>query len=166
MEYVEGVPLDVYVEREHPTLTDLLSLFARICHAANHAHQRGVMHRDLKPGNILVDGQAQPRILDFGLAKQTDRLATTDESISMPGEVAGTPSYMSPEQTRGDPARIDIRSDVYSLGVILYRLLAGRSPYGEQKGLRDLLKARSTSWNRSRRASCRRAFPARSMRSP
>lgn len=134
MEYVEGVPLDTYVEREHPGLADLLGLFARICHAVNHAHQRGIMHRDLKPGNILVDERAQPRVLDFGLAKLTDGLGSADESISMPGEIAGTPAYMSPEQTKGDPSQIDVRSDVYSLGVILYRLLTGQSPYIRSAG--------------------------------
>lgn len=134
MEYVEGVTLGAYVEREHPALVELLALFARICHAVNHAHQRGIMHRDLKPGNILVDERAQPHVLDFGLAKLADQMAGGHEdSISLVGEVAGTPAYMSPEQTKGDPSRIDIRSDVYSLGVILYRLLTGRSPYDEPR---------------------------------
>ncbi len=141
MEYVEGAPLGKYAAKEELDVDGLLPLFASICHAVNHAHQRGIMHRDLKPGNILVDEHAQPRVLDFGLAKLTDRLGESEASISMSGEVAGTPAYMSPEQTKGDPSRIDVRSDVYSLGVILYRLLTGQSPYGEQKGLSDLLRA-------------------------
>ena len=141
MEHVDGERLDNYVARERLGLRDLLSVFGRICDAVNHAHQRGVMHRDLKPGNILVDEHHQPRVLDFGLAKLLDRPAESEESISLLGEVMGTPAYMSPEQTQGDSAGVDIRSDVYSLGVILYRLLTGQSPYGEEGSLPELLRA-------------------------
>jgi len=142
MEYVEGETLDAYIAREQLGIRDLLALFVRICAAVNHAHMRGVIHRDLKPGNIMVDGEGQPRVLDFGLAKQLDRPAESMDSLSASGQIVGTPAYMSPEQIRGNRSGIDIRSDVYSLGVILYRLLTGQAPYGNgDSSLVELLRA-------------------------
>jgi tetratricopeptide (TPR) repeat protein len=106
-----------------------LTLFRQICDAIHYAHQRGVMHRDLKPSNILIDAHGTPRILDFGLARITDTELGIDVSRTAHGRIQGTLAYMSPEQARGDSAAIDIRSDVYSLGVILYELLTDRLPY-------------------------------------
>lgn len=131
MDYVDGQRLDNYVSGRRLSIEQKLELFAKIAAAVSFAHRHGVIHRDLKPSNILVDAGAEPQVLDFGLAKQTADSATgTDRSlVSFDGHVLGTLAYMSPEHTRGMPARIDVRSDVYSLGVILYELLTGRLPY-------------------------------------
>src|SRR5262249_17028437 len=114
-------------------IRDKLTLMAKVCDAAHHAHQRGLIHRDLKPGNILVDESGQPKILDFGVARvtQADAPETTEPPTMQPGwgQIVGTLAYMSPEQVLGDPLQVDPRSDVYSLGVILYELLSGRLPY-------------------------------------
>jgi eukaryotic-like serine/threonine-protein kinase len=128
MELIHGLPLDKHVEANRLSLRQRLALMAKVCEAVEHAHQRGLIHRDLKPGNILVDGGGQPKILDFGVA----RVAGTDEQPTEHtdlGQLVGTLPYMSPEQVLGDPLEIDTRSDVYSLGVILYELLAGRLPH-------------------------------------
>ncbi len=133
MELVEGEPLREYVERKQLPLRARVQLFQRIAAAVAYAHQRGVIHRDLKPGNVLVvseGGGATPKLLDFGLAKLLDPSAggamTFETEV---GRIAGTLPYMSPEQVRGDAGAIDVRSDVYSLGVMLYELLTGRLPY-------------------------------------
>ncbi len=128
MERVDGMPLNEYLDARQPTIAERLALFTKIGTAINYAHQRGVIHRDIKPSNILVDCDGQPKILDFGLAKITD----TDVKATMltqVGQIQGTLRYMSPEQARGDPAAIDIRSDVYALGVLLYEILTDRMPY-------------------------------------
>ncbi len=129
MELIDGVTLTDYVREKKASQRQTLALFAEVCDAVHHAHQKGVIHRDLKPGNILVTAEGRPKILDFGVA----RLAEPDgESMVMhttEGQLVGTLAYMSPEQVGGDPAALDTRSDIYSLGVILYELLAGRLPY-------------------------------------
>src|SRR5262249_50638242 len=102
---------------------------ARVCDAVQHAHDKGVIHRDLKPGNILVDETGQPKVLDFGVARATDADLQTTTGRTEIGELIGTLNYMSPEQIAADPALIDQRADVYTLGVILFELLADRLPY-------------------------------------
>lgn len=133
MEYVEGRPLNEYVRQSGMTPRDCCSLMIKVCEAVNHAHQRGVIHRDLKPGNILVDARGQPKVLDFGIARATDAdLQVTTIQTNM-GQLLGTLPYMSPEQVAADPNQLDTRSDVYALGVILYELLAGRTPLDLRK---------------------------------
>lgn len=129
MELVEGLNLTHYVAKRSPDTNARLAIFASLCDAVNHAHQRGIIHRDLKPGNILVTERGDPKVLDFGVARavHSDLVVTTLRTNI--GQLIGTLAYMSPEQVVGDPADIDIRSDVYSLGVILYELLTGRLPH-------------------------------------
>jgi eukaryotic-like serine/threonine-protein kinase len=129
MEFVAGVPLTEHAARKHLGTRERLDLVARICDAVSHAHQKGVIHRDLKPGNILVDDSGQPKILDFGVARATNSDIQQTTLQTDVGQLIGTVPYMSPEQVAGDPSALDTRSDVYALGVIAYELLVGRLPY-------------------------------------
>jgi len=142
MPFIEGVPPDRYADEQELGLRDRLVLLRDICRAVDFAHQHGVLHRDLKPSNILVDEQGQPHVLDFGLAKilsdQNGRMESTMTLES--GQILGTPAYMSPEQAAGRTGDIDIRSDVYALGVILYRTLTGCMPYPTQGSLTQTLR--------------------------
>ncbi|MCZ6697932.1 MAG: serine/threonine-protein kinase, partial [Planctomycetota bacterium] len=138
MELIDGPSLLDYVKSESPDVPAILGLFTMICDAVQHAHQKGVVHRDLKPGNILVertDQFAQPKILDFGIARVTDSDTLTTTQQTQTGQLIGTLKYMSPEQAAGDPSDIDTRSDVYALGVILYELLTRRMPYDVDRKL-------------------------------
>ena len=142
MELVRGRELDDYVREKALGTRARLELIARICDAVSHAHQKGVIHRDLKPGNILVDETGQPKILDFGVARAIDSDVQRTTMRTDIGELIGTIPYMSPEQVSGDPSQLDTRSDVYALGVIAYELLAGRMPYDLQKRMiHDALRA-------------------------
>jgi len=138
MEYVRGEPLHRFVERANLSRRELVRLCAKVAAAVGYAHQRGVIHRDLKPNNVLVDTDGEPRVLDFGLARGT--LAATAERTRS-NQFLGTLAFASPEQVGGDPEAVDVRTDVYSLGVLFYRLLAGRSPYGEASSMADLVAA-------------------------
>jgi tetratricopeptide (TPR) repeat protein len=128
MECIRGQSLRDYAEAHHLNTRQRLELMVKICDAVHHAHQRGLIHRDLKPGNILVDETGQPKILDFGIARVMDNDARATQQTS-PGQLMGTLAYMSPEQVLGDPLELDTRSDIYALGVILYELLSGRLPH-------------------------------------
>ncbi len=137
MELIDGMPLDAYTRQKRLDPRRLLELFRKICLAVQHAHQRGVIHRDLKPSNILVTPDGQPHVVDFGLGKVFDETSLASHlrddarrnTITLDGEWAGTPAYMSPEQASRQPGQLDTRTDVYSLGIILYELILGRSPY-------------------------------------
>src|SRR5262249_54983221 len=129
LELILGATLDEYVRRHALDPAARLGLLAQVCDAVQHAHEHGVIHRDLKPGNILVDEAGQPKVLDFGVARATDADLVTSTGHTRPGQLVGTLSYMSPEQVAADPAAVDQRSDVYALGVILFELLASRLPY-------------------------------------
>ena len=129
MELVEGPTLKDFTRTNELPLRKILELTSKLCDAVDHAHLRGVIHRDLKPTNILIDDSGAPKILDFGIARVTEqdvRAVTMNTEI---GQIIGTLAYMSPEQASGDPSQIDHRSDVYSLGVILFELLTGQLPH-------------------------------------
>lgn len=144
MEYVEGRPLDEYVRAENLPVRETMEIFNKVCSAVMYAHQLGVMHRDLKPGNILVDANGEPRILDFGLAKLVSSSEqTTEEAVmtSIPGKIIGTLAFMSPEQASAQPGAIDVRTDVYSLGMILYNVLTGDFPYAVYGSMLEILRS-------------------------
>ena len=131
MEYVRGSPITELCDRERLDVDARLDLFLQVCEAVQHAHQRGVIHRDIKPSNVLVSvdgGQMVPKVIDFGIAKATDAQAQGTLHTEH-GRILGTPEYMSPEQAGATSADVDTRSDVYSLGCLLYELLAGTPPF-------------------------------------
>ncbi|MFZ4766554.1 MAG: protein kinase domain-containing protein, partial [Roseimicrobium sp.] len=135
MELIEGEPVTAFCDARQLGIRERLILFIKVCAAVQHAHQKAVLHRDLKPSNILVteqDGQPMPKVIDFGIAKALEQPLTDHSHFTVPGLLVGTPHYMSPEQA-GATGDVDTRSDIYSLGVILYELLTGKLPLDPQK---------------------------------
>lgn len=131
MEHVNGLPITEYCDRKKFTIRDRLGLFVQVCEGVQHAHQKAIIHRDLKPANILVvdvDGKPVPRIIDFGLAKAIAPQVAAETLVTQLGSLVGTPGYMSPEQADPSVPDIGTRTDVYSLGVVLYVLLTGSQP--------------------------------------
>src|SRR5262245_22653902 len=147
MELVRGIKITEYCEQKSLTTRERLELFAKVCEAVQHAHQKGIIHRDIKPSNILVatdvDGTALPKVIDFGIAKATTNQRLTDKTLFTAFEMLiGTPAYMSPEQAVLTSVDVDTRTDIYSLGVLLYELLTGTTPFDTKdllsKGLDEM----------------------------
>jgi eukaryotic-like serine/threonine-protein kinase len=147
MDLVKGVPITRYCDDHHLTPRQRLELFVPVCQAVQHAHQKGVIHRDLKPSNVLVavyDGRPVPKVIDFGVAKAAGQPLTDKTLVTGFGNIVGTLEYMSPEQAEVNQLDIDTRSDIYSLGVLLYELLAGSTPFTkkdlEKAGMLEMLR--------------------------
>ena len=152
MELVKGVTITRYCEQEKLPVEARLALFIKTCHAIQHAHQKGIIHRDIKPSNILVtlhDGVPVPKVIDFGIAKATQAELTEKTIYTQYGQFIGTPAYMSPEQAEMSGLDIDTRSDIYSLGVLLYEMLTGSTPFDTEEllasgldGMRKIIRER------------------------
>ncbi|MCI0380130.1 MAG: serine/threonine protein kinase, partial [Gemmataceae bacterium] len=147
MDLVKGVPITKYCDEHRLTPRQRLELFVPVCQAVQHAHQKGIIHRDLKPSNVLValyDGKPVPKVIDFGVAKAAGQPLTEQTLVTGFGAIVGTLEYMSPEQAEINQLDIDTRSDIYSLGVLLYELLAGSPPFSrkelEKAGMLEMLR--------------------------
>jgi serine/threonine protein kinase/WD40 repeat protein len=145
MELVRGIKITDYCEQNHLSATTRLQLFIQVCQAVQHAHQKGIIHRDLKPSNILVtsnDGVPLPKVIDFGIAKATANIQLTDKTLFTRFEMfIGTPAYMSPEQAEFNASDVDTRTDIYALGVLLYELLTGQTPFDSEATVKSGLDA-------------------------
>ena len=144
MEYAEGEPITSWCDKRRLTTRERVAVFIQVCEAVQHAHRKAIIHRDLKPSNILVievEGRPRPKIIDFGVAKALTQKLGADTVKTRLGALIGTPEYMSPEQTASSGVDIDTRTDVYSLGIVLYELLAGARPIDiRQMGLEEFLR--------------------------
>ncbi|MEM7234411.1 MAG: serine/threonine-protein kinase, partial [Planctomycetota bacterium] len=129
MELIDGVGILDWVKEKNPSVRERLSLFVQVCSAIEHAHQNGVIHRDLKPQNLLVDGRGQAKVLDFGISRSDPEDSSPQTQVTQTGQVIGTVAYMSPEQISGHPSEVDTRTDVYALGAVLFEVLSGEHPY-------------------------------------
>jgi WD40 repeat protein len=136
MELVQGVSITEYCDQHNLSTEARLRLFIEVCHAVQHAHQKGIIHRDIKPSNVMVtgrDGTPVPKVIDFGIAKAMNQRLTERTLFTRYARIVGTPTYMSPEQAQGSDLDVDTRSDIYSLGVLLYELLTGTTPFSEEE---------------------------------
>ena len=136
MELVKGVPITQYCDAQHLTTRERLELFVPVCQAVQHAHQKGIIHRDIKPSNVLValyDDRPVPKVIDFGVAKATSQRLTQKTMFTQYGQIVGTVEYMSPEQAQLNQMDVDTRSDIYSLGVLLYEILVGETPFDRKR---------------------------------
>ena len=136
MELVQGVPITEFCDKNQLSTEERLKLFIPVCQAIQSAHQKGIIHRDIKPSNVLVtlhDGVPVPKVIDFGIAKATNQKLTEKTLFTNFATMIGTPAYMSPEQAEMSGLDIDTRSDIYSLGVLLYELLTGTTPFPEKR---------------------------------
>jgi serine/threonine protein kinase/Tol biopolymer transport system component len=136
MELVRGVSITEYCDKNNLSTKDRLALFLQVCNAVQHAHQKGIIHRDIKPSNVMVthhDGKPVPKVIDFGIAKATNQKLTEKTLFTRYAHIIGTPAYMSPEQAELSDLDIDTRTDIYSLGVLLYELLTGTTPFSEEE---------------------------------
>jgi len=136
MELVTGVSITEYCDKNNLTTRDRLHLFIQVCHAVQHAHQKGIIHRDIKASNVMVarrDGKPVPKVIDFGIAKATNQRLTEKTLFTRYAHIIGTPAYMSPEQAELSDLDVDTRTDIYSLGVLLYELLTGTTPFSEEE---------------------------------
>ncbi|HMC12468.1 MAG TPA: serine/threonine-protein kinase, partial [Pirellulaceae bacterium] len=147
MELVKGIPITRYCDQEHLSPKERLELFIPVCQAVQHAHQKGIIHRDLKPSNVMIalyDGQPVPKVIDFGVAKATNQKLTERTLFTEVGSIVGTLEYMAPEQAELNNLDIDTRADIYSLGVLLYELLTGATPFSGQQlrsaGFNEMLR--------------------------
>src|SRR5207249_11695611 len=148
MELVRGIKLTDYCDQNNLATRERLDLFIKVCQAIQHAHQKGIIHRDIKPSNLLVtlhDGVPVPKVIDFGIAKATQGELTEKTLHTQLNQFIGTPAYMSPEQAEMSGLDIDTRTDIYSLGVLLYELLTGKTPFDQKElleaGLDNMRKA-------------------------